>query len=176
MSYFYLAAFFAGLLLAVRIMFFGAERRRRARTADAIPLRRSEPAIAAFLMMFGLASYLLTRHSTMSPVGGTGVAIMLGLAWAALVTRLAIATARLQPEHDPDDPRYVLQGRVAVVTQSIPAGGEGSILLGEGGGHRTLRARSIDESAVNKGVEVCIERVEDDIALVELWELVESRL
>ncbi len=175
MSYVYLIAFFAGLLLAVRIMFFGAER-RRARRVGGMPLRRSEPAIAAFLVMSGIAGYLLARHGTLSFVGASGVAIVLGLAWAALVTRLAIATARLRPEHDPDDPRYLFQGHVAIVTRAIPAGGEGSILLGEDDGNHTLRARSIDEGAVEEGIEVCIERVEDDVAFVELWALVESRL
>lgn len=175
MPYLYLIAFLAGLLLAVRIMFFGAER-RRARAVDGMPLRRSEPAIAAFLVMFGVAGYLLVRYGAMSLAGGSGVAIGLGLAWATLVTRLAIATARLQPEHDPDDPRYQLQGHVAVVTRAIPARGEGSILLGVEDGRRTLRARSIDECAVDEGVEVCIERVDEDVATVELWALVESRL
>ena len=33
-------------------MFFGAER-RQLRPADALPLRRSEPAIIGFLLMFG---------------------------------------------------------------------------------------------------------------------------
>jgi hypothetical protein len=175
MPYVYLAAFIAGLLLAVRIMFFGAER-RRARTVDAMPLRRSEPAIVAFLVMFGVAGYLLTRHGTLSLPVGTAVALLVGALWAALVTRLAIATARIQPEHDPDDPRYLLQGHVAVVTEAIPPGGEGTITYGEGDGHRTLRARAIDESAMSEGVEVCIERVEDGIAFVELWMLVEARL
>src|SRR5881275_2062096 len=104
MPYFFLAAFIAGLLLAVRVMFFGAER-RRLRAADAMPLRRSEPAIVGFLVMFGVAGYLLTRHSAVRTAAGTGIALLLGLVWAALVTRLAVATARVQPEHDPDDPR-----------------------------------------------------------------------
>jgi hypothetical protein len=175
MPYVYLAAFIAGLLLAVRIMFFGAER-RRARRVDAMPLRRSEPAVVAFLVMFGVAGYLLTRHGTLSLPAGTAVALLVGALWAVLVTRLAIATARIQPEHDPDDPRYLLQGHVAVVTEAIPPGGEGTITYGEGDGHCTLRARAIDESAMSAGVEVCIERVEDGIAFVELWMLVEARL
>jgi hypothetical protein len=50
MTYLFLASFIAGLLLGVRVMFFGAERRRR-RSADALPLRRSEPAIIGFLLM-----------------------------------------------------------------------------------------------------------------------------
>jgi hypothetical protein len=175
MSAVFLIAFIAGLLLAVRIMFFGAER-RRAHAADAMPLRRSEPAVSAFLVMFGVAGYLLTRADRLSPLGGTGAALVLGALWAAVVTRLAVAAARVQPEHDPDDPRYVLQGHVAMVTTTIPPDGEGSIAYGAGGGRRSLRARSIDRQAIGEGSEVCIERVDDGVAVVELWALVEARL
>jgi membrane protein implicated in regulation of membrane protease activity len=175
MSAFFLITFIAGLLLAVRIMFFGAERRRM-RTADAMPLRRSEPAISAFLLMFGVAGYLLTRPGRLAPATGMGMALVLGALWAALVTRLAIATARVQPEHDPDDPRYVLQGHVAMVTAAIPAEGAGAIAYGEGDEHRSLPARSIDGQAIEEGVEVCIERIDDGVAFVELWALVEARL
>lgn len=175
MSVVYLTSFFAGLLLAVRIMFFGAER-RRARSADAMPLRRSEPALAAFLVMFGLAGYLLTRPGRLSPLVGMAVALPLGISWAVLVTRLAITMARTRPEHDPDDPRYVLQGHVAVVILAIPAGGEGTIEYGDTGSRRSLRARSIDDIAIDTGHEVCIERVDGDLASVELWAQVEARL
>jgi membrane protein implicated in regulation of membrane protease activity len=175
MSAVFLVAFIAGLLLGVRIMFFGAER-RRLRVSDAMPLRRSEPAIAAFLVMFGVAGYLLTRPGRLSVAAGVGAAIALGALWAALVTRLAIATARVQPEHDPNDPRYVLQGHVAMVTVAIPDAGEGSIAYGATDAPRSLRARSIDGQAIDAGQEVCIERVEEGVAVVELWSLVEARL
>jgi membrane protein implicated in regulation of membrane protease activity len=175
MSAIYLIGFIAGLLLAVRIMFFGAER-RRARSVDGMPLRRSEPAISAFLVMFGVAGYLLTRPGRLSPAAGAGAAVALGALWAALVTRLAIATARVQPEHDPDDPRYVLQGHVAVVTADIPADGEGTIVVGEAEGRRSLAARAIDGQPIGVGLEVCIERVENEVAFVEPWAVVEARL
>ena len=175
MTYVFLTAFIAGLLLGVRVMFFGAERRRIG-APDALPLRRSEPAISSFLVMFGVAGYLLTRHGTVSVGTGTAIAAVLALGWAALVTRLAVATARLQPEHDPDDPRYVLQGHVAIVSAAIPADGEGTITFAEAGSNRTVRARTIDGSAISEGEEVCIERLEDDVAFVELWAIVEQRL
>lgn len=175
MSAVYLVAFIAGLLLAVRIMFFGAER-RRARSIDGMPLRRSEPAISAFLVMFGVAGYLLTRPGRLPAAGGAGAALVLGALWAAFVTRLAIATARVQPEHDPDDPRFVLQGHVAVVLVDIPPEGAGTIVLGEAEGRRSLAARAIDGHAIGAGLEVCIERVEDGVAFVEPWTLVEARL
>lgn len=175
MSYLFLVALFAGLLLGVRLMFFGAERRRlRARTD--LPLRRSEPAVVGFLVMFGISGYLLTRHGTMSTGAGTATALLLGVAWAGVVTRVAIATARVQPEHDPEDPRYVLQGHVALVTAPIPVGGEGAIAVQEGGSSRSMRARMIDDGSVAAGQEVCIERVDDEVAYVEPWAAVEARL
>ena len=175
MPYVFLVALIAGLLLGVRLMFFGAERRRPATHAE-LPLRRWEPAMIGFLVMFGIAGYLLTRHGTMGPGSGTATALLLGVAWAGVVTRVAIATARVQPEHDPEDPRYILQGHVAVVTSAIPAGGEGSIAIEEGSRSRSLRARTIDDSGVPAGQEVCIERVDDDVAYVEPWAAVEARL
>lgn len=175
MAYLFLAAFIAGLLLAVRVMFFGAER-KQLQPRDAMPLRRSEPAIIGFLVMFGVAGYLFTRYGTLSAAAGTGAATLLGLAWAALVTRLAVATARVQPEHDPDDPRYVLQGHVASVSAPIPVDGEGAITFAEAGSQRTVPARTIDGSAIAQGEEVCIERLENGVAFVELWAIVEQRL
>jgi hypothetical protein len=126
--------------------------------------------------MFGIAGYLLTRHDTMNDGAGTATALLLGIAWAGVVTRVAIATARVQPEHDPEDPRYLLQGHVALVTSTIPAGGEGAIAIQEGSQSRSLRARTIDETGVAAGQEVCIERVDDDVAYVEPWAAVEARL
>jgi len=126
--------------------------------------------------MFCVAGYLLTRRGTVSPAAGAGIAAVVGLVWAVLVTRLAVATARLQPEHDPDDPRYVLQGHVALVSTPIPSDGEGTITFSEAGAQRTVRARTIDGSAIAEGEEVCIERLEDDVAFVELWAIVEQRL
>ena len=175
MTYLFLAAFIAGLLLGVRVMFFGAER-RRLRSTDALPLRRSEPAIIGFLLMFGVAGYLLTRRGTVAPGTGVLIAALLGLIWAVLVTRLAVATARLQPEHDPEDPRFALQGHVAIVSSAIPADGEGTITFSDAGAERTVRARTVDGPAVAGGEEVCIERLEDDVAFVELWAIVEQRL
>jgi hypothetical protein len=40
----------------------------------------------------------------------------------------------------------------------------------------TVRARDISGGAIAVGLEVCIERVEDGVAHVELWALVEERL
>lgn len=174
MRYLYLVAFIAGLLLAVRLMFFGAERRRS--RPGIIPLRRSEPAAVGFLVMFGVAGYLLTRYGVLSPWPAVAAAVVLGVLWAAIVARIAIAMARVTPEHDPDDPRFRLQGHVGVVTVAIPAGGIGEIAWVDASGPRTAMARAIDGSRIEAGLEICIERIDDGVALVELWSLVEARL
>ncbi len=174
MSYLFLSAFIAGLLLAVRLMFFGAERKRR--LPGALPLRRWEPAAVGFLLAFGITGYLLTQHGGMRLSAAVVVALIIAAISAVSVTRLAIATARLQPEHDPDDPRYILQGRVGVVTVDIPAGGEGVIRYEDVGSTSVSRARDIGGGALAAGQEICIERLEDGVAYVELWALVEARL
>lgn len=174
MRYLYLAVFIAGLLLAVRLMFFGAERRRP--RPGIIPLRRSEPAGVAFLLMFGGAGYLLRERSALSAPVRALVAALLGTAWAAVAARVAILMARIAPEHDPDDPRYVLQGHVAVVAEAIPARGAGTIAFEDGTGLHRAIARAIDDAPIDAGLDVCIERIEDGIAYVELWSLVEARL
>jgi hypothetical protein len=62
------------------------------------------------------------------------------------------------------------------VSSPIPSDGEGTITFSEAGAQRTVRARTIDGSAITTGEEVCIERLEDDVAFVELWAIVEQRL
>jgi hypothetical protein len=91
----FLGASIAGLLLAVRIMFFGAERRHRAH-GDGGPLRWAEPAITNFLIMCGIAGYLLTRHHAVDSLAALGIALVLGALWAAIASRFAIAVARIQ--------------------------------------------------------------------------------
>ena len=169
-----LIAFLSGLLLAVRLMIYGAER-RRIPTVDTLPLRRWELAAVGFLVGFGLTGYLLMRS------GGAGAQTALlasaaGFASATIVTRLAIAAARLQPEHDPDNPVFILQGHIGVVTVAIPLGGEGMIRYEDIASAQTVRAREIEGRAIGEGQEICIDRVEDSLAYVELWSLVEARL
>lgn len=175
MRYVYLAAFIAGLLLAVRLMFFGAERRRH--RPGTTPLRRSEPAAVAFLVMFGVAGYLIARRDTLSPLAGAGMATLFGGVWSAVVGRVAILMARVTPEHDPDDPRFRLQGHVGSVSAAIPPGGTGTIAFHDETGTHLVPARSVDGQAIEAGLEVCIESVGDDgVAVVELWSMVEARL
>jgi membrane protein implicated in regulation of membrane protease activity len=126
--------------------------------------------------MFGLAGYLSARHGSIAPITALEIGAVLGIVFAGIVTALAIAAERMQPEHDSEDPRFSLQGRTGLVTVTIPADSEGMIRYEDSGALVTTRARNIANDAIAAGEEICIERVEDGVAHVELWSLVEGRL
>lgn len=175
----FVAALILGLLLAVRAMLLGIE---RSRTPFGTPspttpsIRFSTPVVSAFAITFGTAGYLLTRPGRMNAAAGIIVALLIGTIAGAFAVRLVRRAAAFVPEHDPDDPRYVLQGHVATVTAPIGPGGDGEITYVVEGTRHTVRARGLDGSIADRGVEVVIERIEDDVAYVEPWVEVEKRL
>jgi hypothetical protein len=175
----FVAALILGLLLAVRAMLLGVE---RSRTPFGTPppttpsVRFSTPVVSAFASTFGTAGYLLTRPGRLGLATGTIVALLIGAVAGAFAVRLVRRAAAFVPEHDPDDPRYVLQGHVATVTTPIDRAGEGEIAYVVEGTRHTVRARGLDGSTADRGVEVVIERIEDGVAYVEPWVEVEKRL
>ena len=175
----FVAALIAGLLLAVRAMLLGVERRRIPLGAAPPPtpsVRFSTPVVSAFATTFGAAGYLLTRPGRLGIPTGTIVALIAGTVAGMFAVRLVRRAAAFVPEHDPDDPRYVLQGHVATVTAPIGQNGDGEITYVVEGTRHTVRARGLDGSTADRGVEVVIERIEDSVAYVEPWVDVEKRL
>jgi membrane protein implicated in regulation of membrane protease activity len=176
----FVASLILGLTLAVRAMLYGVERRRApfgAPAASSTPsIRFSTPVVSAFAGTFGAVGYLLTRPGRMGAVTGTIVAIVIGTVAGAFAVRIVRRAAAFVPEHDPDDPRYVLQGHVATVTSPISLAGEGEITYVVEGARHTVRARGLDGSVAERGTEVVIERIEDGVAYVEPWVDVEKRL
>jgi membrane protein implicated in regulation of membrane protease activity len=175
----FVASLILGLALAVRAMLYGVERHPTPLGAapPATPsVRFSTPVVSAFASTFGAAGYLLTRPGRMGAVSGIAVAILIGALAGALAVRVVRRAAAFVPEHDPDDPRYVLQGHVATVTSAIGTAGDGEITYVVEGTHHTVRARGLDGSTAERGTEVVIERIEDDVAYVEPWVEVEKRL
>lgn len=171
----YVASFIAGLLVAVAIMLFGIERRPPSGTVGpAGSMRGWIPLAAAFAAGFGVAGYSFSR--ALSATGALVASLVVGGVAAALVHWLVAKSASMSVEHDVDDERYVLQGHVARVVSSIAAGHEGRISFDYGNERRTLRARSLDDVAVEEGTDVVIERIEGDLAFVEPWLQVEQRL
>lgn len=134
------------------------------------------PTAGAFLTVFGLVGYLMMRYTALGAALGSVVSIVAGLGAAAgavaLVTRWAIPSAA----SDPMDPRYLLQGTPARVTRAITADRDGEVSYETDGARYATVARSFDGSSHDVGEEVVIDRVEDGIAYVEAWALVEQRL
>ena len=175
----FVASLILGLTLAVRAMLYGVERQRTpfgAPPPQQPSIRFSTPVVSAFAGAFGAAGYLLTRPGRMGVAAGTIVATVIGALAGAFAVRVVRRAAAFVPEHDPDDPRYVLQGHVATVTSPIGPAGEGEISYVVEGQHYTVRARGLDGSVAERGTEVVIERIEDDVAYVEPWVEVEKRL
>ena len=179
MTVLFLFAFVIGLLLAVRVMFFGIERPAPVAPLDGSPaaprVRFSHAALSAFAVIFGVVGYLLLRGGAADGFA-LAIAAAVGIVAAALSAWGASAWARVLPEHDVEDPRYVLQGHLARVTAPIEAGRDGQIVFEIGDERRTVRARLVDDSSVAVGAEVVIERIDDDVAYVESWQQVEKRL
>ncbi len=192
LSSLFLASLLSGLLLGVYSMLNGVERQPASRRADAlsassplasvppppppITVQISPPTVGAAAFLFGLVGYLLLRYSSFGP----GVTIVLAAAAAGLglvgmltlVTRWAVPSAAA----DPVDPRYLLQGTPARVTRSISPDQDGEIDYAVDGARYATPARSFDGSSLPVGSEVAIDRIEDGIAYVEDWALVEQRL
>jgi hypothetical protein len=181
LSVVFLASLLAGLLLGVRAMLVGVERPRPDGTGTRPAV--SMPSIAAFATLFGLVGHLLLRYAELSPAVALGLAVVagaLGVAGAvALVARWAVSPPAEHDDHHHHgvDPRYLLQGTPAVVTRAVTADRDGEIrYVGEDGAHYATPARSFDGSALEVGVDVAIDRIEDGVAYVEAWALVEKRL
>lgn len=171
-----IVAFLGGLLLAVRVMFFGVQRR----AGDELRSRRWPLSLAAFLVAGGA---LLYARST---VTGWWIATVLvaGLVAGAAAWWLVQRSAAV-PSTDPeDDPRFRFQGHVARVTEPIEDGTGGTlrgrIAFDFDGSRHELRARwapgDWDEGLGRVDREVVIEHVDGDVAYVEPWAVVEQRL
>lgn len=176
-----------GLVLGVIAMLHGTE--RRVQPAGVPHERRSEhdPAsepsalfnlssIAAFAFAFGLCGYLLTRNTDWAWYASLVVSLVVGGAaytlQSLLIARWAIPSAR----NDQVDQRYLLQGTLGRITQPAPVNGRGMLVYTLDGSDHVLPVRAMDDTALPLGADVVIDRVEDGVAIAELWSLVEKRL
>jgi hypothetical protein len=175
--------FLTGLLLGVRVMFFGVQRRV---AEDHTHHRRWPLALAAFLVVAGALLYIRLTSATEVTAPWIAAVLLSGAIAGAGAWWLVKRSAAI-PSSDPeDDPRYRFQGHVARVITSIEpndVGGIGRIAFNFDGKRYEFGARWSPESEVGErrdlgGVdsEVVIERVEGDVAYVEPWTVVEGRL
>ena len=69
-----------------------------------------------------------------------------------------------------------IQGQLAIVTAEIGVGETGTISYEYLGNRIQSRARSIGSQSLRPGAEVVIDRIENGVAYVEEWAVVEQRL
>ncbi len=79
---------------------------------------------------------------------------------------------RPKVEFDPE----VLTGHIARVTAAISAAAAGAVVYTLEGRRHDVAAISLDGSAIQAGADVVIERIENGLAFVERWEVVEGRI
>jgi hypothetical protein len=180
----FLIALLAGLGLGTYAMIRGVERHDPAQPiADALgrEVRGNRiawwlPAAAGALTVFGLVAYLTARLTTLSDFAVIAIGLVgsgLGAVTAhVLVSRWAVPAAAREPE----DPRFVLQGHPARVRRPIAPDGVGEVSYEANGRHVVVAARSVDGTAIADRSDVIIERLEGDVAYVELWSRVEERI
>jgi hypothetical protein len=173
-----IVAFLIGLLLAVRVMFFGVQRRL---DETRLAHRRWPLALGAFLVVGGGALYVAVSDTDSVTAGALALVLLLGTG-AGLGAWWLVQRSAAMPSLDPeDDPRYRFQGHVARITEPIGNGGAGRVAFDFEGRRHDLRALWAVEDTSRpgsgaRGNEVVIERVEDDVAYVEPWATVEERL
>jgi hypothetical protein len=172
-KYFYLSVFLLGLALAVQVMLHGVEQWRRRRSTEPSAVL-NPPTFAALAAGFGAGGYLLTTRSPVETPVIFFLALVIGVAahfgMTVLMARWAFRSAHSSSEEDE------INGQVATVTRAISPGQPGAISWVAWERTHSLPAVGISESSIPEGSEVVIDIVENGIAHVELWSVVESRL
>jgi hypothetical protein len=169
----FLVAFIGGLLLAVFAMLHGVEYMRRNRSRAPSPLF-NVPSIAAFAVAFGAVGYPLASRTRMSAFA---VLLIAAASGAAATAGMAVLLARwaLRESSTPHDDEEI-QGQFAVVLTEITQEHRGEISYEHSGEQLRIPARALGDASLAVGSEVVIERIENGVAFVEAWTVVEQRL
>jgi hypothetical protein len=170
----FLTAFIGGLLLAVFAMLQGVEYTRRNRSRAPSPFFNI-PSVAAFAVVFGAVGYPIASRTRMSNWAIILIAVASGAAATAgmvvLLARWALRDAR-PSLHDAEE----IQGHLALVSVEINPTRQGEIAYEYLGKKLRSPARTLGERPLAEGSEVVIDRIEDGVAFVESWAVVEQRL
>jgi hypothetical protein len=173
MTFVFLFAFLAGLVLGVISMIAGIDRNeKRRRWTTYVNL----PTVGSFAVGFGVVGYLLLRYTSLATAPLVTIAIVVGVAAAAGMVALIAGWAVPSAARDVPDERYLLQGHFGQVTRAIPTGGAGEISYEHDGRRHAVAARSLNGQAIAASAEIVIERVEDGVAYVELWSTIAREL
>lgn len=171
----FLVAFTAGLVLAVIAMLHGVEYTRSNRSRAPSPFFNL-PALAAFAIGFGAVGYPVASRTTLPAWGVLLIAAASGvLAISAIITLLASWALRGAAANPATD-EHEIQGQLAIVTRDIAAVAPGEIRYELRGREIKVPAKTLSAKPLSAGAEVVIDRIENGIAFVEEWAVVEQRI
>ncbi|HET9017239.1 MAG TPA: hypothetical protein VFN57_16670 [Thermomicrobiaceae bacterium] len=123
--------------------------------------------LLAFLTWFGAAGYLVLHVGGAPLLLALPVAVVVGAIGGLLIARFLGAVMAGEREMNPAD--YVLEGTLARVTVSIPAGGVGEVVFSKAGIRRSEGARSASGHAIPRATEVVILDYARGVAVVQPW-------
>jgi hypothetical protein len=134
------------------------------------------PAVAAVLTLGGLVGFIAVQALSLPWWQALGCGTMAAALGAPLLTRLIRRWARQAAVEDAEDPRFALRGHVAIVLPRRADAGHAEVEYASHGRRVVAFARSVDDAPLPPGLEVVIDRVEDDVVFVEPWSQVERRI
>ena len=163
-------------MLAVFAMLHGLEHLRPRRKKAPSPFLNFSN-VAAFAVGFGATGYPLATRSRLPTWGVALLALAGGVVAVSGMTILLAQWAlrggtALSPEAEAEE----VQGLFAQVIKDIPAFARGRIAYDRLGKRLECDAQSLSNGALPRGTEVVIDRIEDGVAYVEEWSVVEQRL
>ena len=124
--------------------------------------------LMAFLCWFGGTGYLLQRFTGLLAVGVFAVALISGLAGAAIIFWF-LARVLLPRERELTAEDTEITGMLARVSSTIREGGTGEIAYSQGGARRAAAARSDAGAPIARDTEVVVLRYDRGIAYVRPW-------
>jgi len=162
-------------VLAVIVMLHGVEHTRRNRSRAPSPFFNL-PALAAFLVGFGAVGYPIASRSRLPAWAVLLISAASGaLTISAMITLLARWALRGNAAKSVTD-EHEIQGQLAVVTRDIAATSPGEIAYELLGRQIKVPAMTLSAKPLSVGAEVVIDRIEDGMAFVEEWAIVEQRI
>ena len=124
--------------------------------------------IMAFLCWFGGMGYLLTNFAHMWAALVFGIALVTGLAGAAIIFWF-LAKFLMGHERPLNAEDFEMVGVVATVSSGVRAGGTGEIVFLQAGTRRGCGARSDAGTSIVRGSEVVVTSYARGIAYVRPW-------
>jgi hypothetical protein len=176
---FYAAVFGIGLLTCVYAMLNGSVRLgQHHNLVKAPPAGFNTPVVGGALFAFGGVGYLVAVYAHFATIYTAGIAVVAAAGWWIGMTALMANWALKGPIIDPHEELEELQGTIATVTKPIVPGVPGEIDYVFRGERLHVAACGVDGTSdvAGVGTEVVIEKIENGVAHVELWSVVEQRL